>query len=72
MLEEYGSIRGNIMAYWQSKIWSTLENLLMIVGRMHTTNQIAVLERIQVMNDLLISFMIKEAIPHLGGGACQF
>jgi len=44
----------------------------MIVGRMHTTNQIAVLERIQVMNDLLISFMIKEAIPHLGGGHVNF
>jgi hypothetical protein len=38
MLEEYGSTRGNIMTDLQSKMRSALENLLIIIGRMHTTN----------------------------------
>jgi hypothetical protein len=34
MFEEYGSIEGNFMADWQSKIRSTLKNLLNIIGRL--------------------------------------
>jgi hypothetical protein len=47
MLEEYGLIKGNIMSNWQSKMRLTLKNLLMIIDRMHTTNQRTVLKRIQ-------------------------
>ena len=39
MLEEYGSIEGNIITDLQSKRKSTLENLLIIIGRIHITNQ---------------------------------
>ena len=45
---------------------TTPENLLMSAGRMHTTNQRTILERIQEMNDLLSSFMTNQATPHLG------
>jgi len=38
----------------------------MIVGKMHIANQRAVLKRIQKVNDLLNSFIIKQVIPHLG------
>ena len=36
---------------------------------MHTANHRAVLERIQEVNDLLNSFIIKQAIPHLGASS---
>jgi hypothetical protein len=49
---------------------TTLENLLMGIGRMHTTNQRTILERIQQMNDLLSSFMMNHAAPHLGAWSC--
>jgi hypothetical protein len=38
MLEEHGSTKGNVMTNLQSKIRLTSENLLIIIGRMHTTN----------------------------------
>jgi len=44
----------------------TLENLLMSVGSMDTTNQRMILERIQEMNNLLSSFMTNQTTPHLG------
>jgi hypothetical protein len=44
---------------------STVKNHLMIIGKMHTTNQREVLERIQEVNALLNSFMINQATPHL-------
>jgi hypothetical protein len=47
MLEEYGLIRGNIMSNWQYKMRLTLKNLLMIIDKMHTTNQRTILKRIQ-------------------------
>ena len=58
------------MADWQSKRRSTLENLLMSFGRMHTTNQRTMLERIQRMNDLLCSFIMNQATPHLEAWSC--
>jgi hypothetical protein len=45
---------------------TTPENLLMSAGRMHTAKQRTILERIQEMNDLLSSFMMNQATPHLG------
>jgi len=36
------------------------------ICRRHTANQRTVLERIQEMNDLLSSFMMNQATPHLG------
>ena len=47
MLEEYDSTRGNIIANLQSKMRSTLENLLIIIGKTHITNQGVVFEIIQ-------------------------
>jgi len=44
----------------------TVENFLMIVGKMHIANQRVVLKRIQKVNDLLNSFIIKQVIPYLG------
>ena len=38
----------------------------MSAGRMYTTNQRTILERIQEMNDFLRSFMTNQATPHLG------
>jgi hypothetical protein len=35
-------------------------------GRMHKTNQRTSFDRIQEMNDLLSSFMMNQATPHLG------
>jgi hypothetical protein len=45
---------------------STLENLLMIVGRMHIANQRKILDRILEINDLLSSFRMKQTTPHFG------
>jgi len=53
-----------------TKMRTTLENLLMGIGRMHTTNQRTILERIQQMNDLLSSFMMNHATPQLGAWSC--
>jgi len=50
---------------WQSRRRSTLENLLMGFGKMHTTNQRTMLERIKGMNDLLCSYIMNQATPHL-------
>jgi hypothetical protein len=44
MLEEYSSTEGNYVVDWQSKMRSKLENLLMIVGRINTTNQRVIFE----------------------------
>jgi hypothetical protein len=38
----------------------------MVIGRMHTTNQRTIIERIQEMNDFLSSFIMNQATPHSG------
>jgi hypothetical protein len=50
---------------WQSRRRSKLENLLMGIDRIHITNQRTSLDRIEEINDLLSSFMINQATPHL-------
>jgi hypothetical protein len=45
---------------------TTLKNLLIGVGRMHTAKQKIVLERIFKKHALLSSFMMNQATPHLG------
>jgi hypothetical protein len=42
----------------------------MNIGKMHTTNQRTILDRIQEMNDQLSSFMMNQTIPHLGAQSC--
>ena len=54
------------MVDWQSRRRSKLENLLMGIDRIHITNQRTSLDRIEEINDLLSSFMINQATPHLG------
>jgi hypothetical protein len=52
----------------QSKITSTPENLLIIVSRIHIANQETIFKKkSKKLNDLLNSFMMKQATPHLGG-----
>jgi hypothetical protein len=58
------------VADWQSRMRSTLENLLMGVGTMHTINERTILKIIQKMNDRLSSFMMNQATPHLGAHSC--
>jgi hypothetical protein len=70
MFEEYGLTEGNSVANWQFKMKSTVKNHLMIIGKMHTTNQREVLERIQEVNALLNSFMMNQATPHLRAWSC--
>ena len=53
------------MVDWQSRRRSKLENLLMGIDRIHITNQRTSLDRIEEINDLLSSFMINQATPHL-------
>jgi len=50
---------------WKSRRRSKLENLLMGIDRIHTTNQRTSLDRILEINDLLSSFMMNQATPHL-------
>jgi hypothetical protein len=45
--EEYGSTEDNFVIDWQFKMRSILENLLIIIGRMHIINQRVVFEIIQ-------------------------
>ena len=70
MFEEYGLTEGNFVANWEFKMRSTVKNHLMIIGMMHTTNQMEVLERIQEVNALLNSFMMNQITPHLRAWSC--
>ena len=53
------------MADWQSRMRSTIENLLMGVGTIHAISERTIPRRIQEMNDLLSFFLTNQATPHL-------